>query len=107
MGILGEDASTMDRRVKISTVGALFAALTGSTLLATPANALEPKPVYVVTANSAATVNQILASGDTVGKSAMWQGIPDGMGAVKNPNGTVSVFLNHELATRDPFLSLT
>ena len=97
----------MDRRVKISTVGALFAALTGSTLLATPANALEPKPVYVVTANSAATVNQILASGDTVGGSAMWQGIPDGMGAVKNPNGTVSVFVNHELATSDPFVAAT
>lgn len=97
----------MDRRVKISTVGALFAALTGSTLLATPANALEPKPVYIVTANSAATVNQILASGDTVGKSAMWQGIPDGMGAVKNPNGTVSVFINHELATSDPFVAST
>ncbi len=97
----------MDRRVKISTVGALFAALTGSTLLATPANALEPKPVYVVTANSAATVNQILASGDTAGGSAMWQGIPDGMGAVKNPNGTVSVFVNHELATSDPFVAAT
>lgn len=97
----------MDRRVKISTVGALFAALTGSTLLATPANALEPKPVYVVTANSAATVNQILASGDTAGGSAMWQGIPDGMGAVKNPNGTVSVFVNHELATSDPFVAKT
>jgi hypothetical protein len=97
----------MDRRVKISTVGALFAALTGSTLLATPANALEPKPVYVVTANSAATVNQILASGDSVAGSAMWQGIPDGMGAVKNPNGTVSVFVNHELATSDPFVAKT
>jgi hypothetical protein len=97
----------MDRRVKISTVGALFAALTGSTLAATPAFALEPKPAYVVSTNSAATVNQILASGDTVGKSAMWQGIPDGMGAVKNPNGTVSVFVNHELATSDPFVAAT
>lgn len=97
----------MDRRVKISTVGALFAALTGSTLLATPAGAAEGKPTYVVTANSAATVTQILASGDTVGGSAMWQGIPDGMGAVKNPNGTVSVFVNHELATSDSFVSAT
>ena len=97
----------MDRRVKISTVGALFAALTGSTLAATPAFALEPKPVYVVTANDAATVNQILASGDSLGGSAKWQGIPDGMGAVKNPNGTVSVFVNHELATSDPFVAKT
>ena len=95
----------MDRRVKISTVGALFAALTGSTLLATPAGAAEGKPTYVVSSNSAATVNQILASGD--GKSAMWQGIPDGMGAVKNPNGSVSVFVNHELATSDPFVAKT
>jgi hypothetical protein len=97
----------MDRRVKISTVGALFAALTGSTLLATPAFALEPKPVYVVSANDAATVNQILASGDSIAGAAMWQGIPDGMGAIKNPNGTVSVFVNHELATSDPFVAKT
>lgn len=105
--ILGEDASNMDRRVKISTVGALFAALTGSTLLATPAFALEPKPVYVVSANAAATVNQILASGDSIAGAAKWQGIPDGMGAIKNPNGTVSVFVNHELATSDPFVAKT
>jgi hypothetical protein len=97
----------MDRRVKISTVGALFVALTGSTLLATPAFALEPKPVYVVADNSAATVTQILASGDSVAGSAKWQGIPDGMGAIKNPNGTVSVFVNHELATSDPFVANT
>ena len=97
----------MDRRVKISTVGALFAALTGSTLLATPAFATEDKPVYVVAANSAATVNQILASGDSIAGAAKWQGIPDGMGAIKNPNGTISVFVNHELATSDPFVAKT
>jgi hypothetical protein len=93
----------MDRRVKISTVGALFAALAGSTLAGSPAFALEPKPVYVASSNAAATVNQILASGDSVAGSALWQGIPDGMGAVKNPNGTVSVFVNHELSASDPF----
>lgn len=92
----------MDRRVKISTVGALFAAL-----LATPAFAAEDKPVYVVSANGAATVNQILASGDSIAGAAKWQGIPDGMGAIKNPNGTVSVFVNHELATSDPFVAKT
>jgi hypothetical protein len=107
MGDFRRGRFQMDRRVKISTVGALFAALTGSTLLATPAFALEPKPVYVVAANSAATVTQILASGDSVAGSAKWQGIPDGMGAVKNPNGTISVFVNHELATSDPFVAKT
>ena len=94
----------MDRRLKISTVGALLAALTGSTLAMTPAFALEPKPVYVESKNAAATVSQILASGDTVAGSALWQGIPDGMGGVKNSDGTVSVFVNHELAASDPFV---
>ena len=94
----------MDRRVKISTVGALFAALAGSTLAGSPAFALEPKPVYVASTNAAATVNQILASGDSVAGSDKWQGIPDGMGAVKNPDGTVSVFVNHELSANDPFV---
>ena len=42
MGDFRRGRFQMDRRVKISTVGALFAALTGSTLLATPAFALEP-----------------------------------------------------------------
>ena len=97
----------MDRRVKISTVGALFAALSGSTLLATPANALEPKPVYVSSSTSAATVTQILASGDKVGTSSEWQGVPDGMGGVKNSNGTVSVFVTHELSASDPFVAKT
>lgn len=97
----------MDRRVKISTVGALFAALSGSTLLATPANALEPKPVYVSSSTSAATVTQILASGDKVGTSSEWQGVPDGMGGVKNSNGTVSVYVTHELSASDPFVAKT
>jgi len=97
----------MDRRVKISTVGALFVALTGSTLLATPAFAAEDKPVYVVSTNSAATVSQILTTGDSVAGSAKWQGIPDGMGAIKNPDGTVSVFVNHELSANDPFVAKT
>ena len=94
----------MDRRVKISTVGALFAALAGSTLAGTPAFALEPKPVYVASTNTAATVNQILASGDSVAGSDKWQGIPDGMGGLKNKNGTVTVFVNHELSANDPFV---
>jgi len=94
----------MDRRVKISTVGALFAALAGSTLAGSPAIAGETKPVYVASTNAAATVNQILASGDSVAGSAQWQGIPDGMGALKNKNGTVSVFVNHELSASDPFV---
>ena len=97
----------MDRRVKISTVGALFAALAGSTLAGSPAFALEPKPVYVAATNSAATVNQILASGDSVAGSDKWQGIPDGMGGLKNKNGTVTVFVNHELSANDPFVGKT
>ena len=97
----------MDRRLRNTTTGALFLALVSGTLGYGAVNASETKPVYVATTTSAATVTQILASGDKVGSSSQWQGIPDGMGGVKNANGTVSVFVNHELSASDAFTGKT
>ena len=97
----------MDRRLRNTTTGALLLALVSGTLGNGAVNASETKPVYVATTTSAATLTQILASGDKVGSSSQWQGIPDGMGGVKNANGTVSVFVNHELSASDAFTAKT
>ena len=98
----------MDRRLKTSTAGALFLALACGTLGVSPVSATDSKPVYVGgTVGDKAVVNQILASGDVVDSSSPWQGVPDGMGGVKNTDGTVSVFVNHELSASDAFTAKT
>lgn len=97
----------MDRRLIKTTTGALCLALVSGTFGYGTANASETKPVYVETTTSAASVSQILASGDKVGSSSQWQGIPDGMGGVKNSDGTVSVFVTHELSASDAFVAKT
>jgi len=53
-------------------------------------------PQYVVNLNDkASTLSPILTAGDTFGKFT-WAGTPDGMGAYKNANGTVTLLINHE-----------
>src|SRR5262245_58030963 len=51
---------------------------------------------YVVPANPAVDVRSILTTGDSVGTYRM-AGIPDGLGAFDNGNGTFTVLMNHEL----------
>ena len=97
----------MDRRLKTSTSGALLLALACGAFVAGPVGADETKPVYVTGTTAAVDVNQILASGDSVDGSSPWQGIPDGMGGVKNDDGSVSVFVNHELSASDAFTAKT
>src|SRR5262249_40026280 len=50
---------------------------------------------YVVPANPAVDVRSILTTGDSVGTYRM-AGIPDGLGAFDNGNGTFTVLMNHE-----------
>jgi hypothetical protein len=47
-----------------------------------------------------------LTSGDKVGNTT-FAGTPDGMGAYKNADGTVSILVNHELAANDEFVART
>jgi hypothetical protein len=46
----------------------------------------------------------IISSGDEVG-DLLFEGIPDGIGAMPGPDGTVDVFVNHE-QSRVPFMGL-
>jgi serralysin len=58
---------------------------------------------YLVSTNSNVTLKSILSVGDTVGVKSdgtPWKmvGIPDGLGAYDNGDGTMTVLMNHELA---------
>src|SRR5262249_14485442 len=55
---------------------------------------------YLVPANPAVTFQSILTVGDTVNGYRM-VGIPDGLGAFDNGNGTFTVLMNHELTNAD------
>ncbi len=59
---------------------------------------------YLVSANSTVGFNSILSVGDIVGTKAdgtPWKmvGIPDGLGAYDNGDGTMTVLMNHELGS--------
>lgn len=54
-------------------------------------------PVYVVSANAGATISVIATSGDKISGQTL-RGIPDGMGALKNADGTITLLSNHEIS---------
>ena len=66
------------------------------------------KPIYMSihsTAASAATITPWATAGDVVGGKTI-AGVPDGMGAYANKDGTISVLSNHEIAlTNSSFTS--
>lgn len=53
---------------------------------------------YVLPSIPGVSTTSILTVGDTIGGYRL-VGIPDGMGAMSNGDGTMSVFVNHELGT--------
>ena len=79
-----------------------------SLIVATPvASFATTGPTYLESSNAAgATLTPILTSGDKVG-STTWAGTPDGMGAYKNADGTVSILVNHEFSASDEFVART
>ncbi len=53
---------------------------------------------YLISTDSHVYTESLLTSGDTVGGYKM-AGIPDGLGAFDNGNGTFTVLMNHEIAS--------
>jgi hypothetical protein len=51
---------------------------------------------YLVSTNSHVTIESILTVGDSIGGYKM-AGIPDGLGAYDNGDGTFTVLMNHEI----------
>ena len=77
-------------------VAAVAAVLAGSPLIAAavtgPSSSTAP---YLVPVASGWNVTSVLTTGDTIGGYTMG-GIPDGLGAFDNGNGTFTVLMNHE-----------
>jgi len=53
---------------------------------------------YLVSANSHITVESLITTGDQALNGYTMVGIPDGLGAFDNGNGTFTVLMNHEIA---------
>jgi hypothetical protein len=74
--------------------------LTGPAASASPGAATGPsssQSPYIVRSQPGVVTKSILTVGDTVGSYRM-VGIPDGLGAFDNGDGTFTVLMNHELA---------
>lgn len=82
----------------IAVVAAVVSALTVNPAMADDAL------TYMESTNDGATIQQVLSAGDQHGLT--WEGVPDGMGAVRNSDGTVTVYVNHELSASDAFISV-
>ena len=58
------------------------------------------KPIYMISANSAVSLNPIVTTGDVIAGTVI-RGIPDGMGAYDNGRGGITLLSNHEVSTTD------
>jgi hypothetical protein len=59
-------------------------------------------PVYLISASDGATLSVIATTGDTISNEVL-RGVPDGMGALKNADGTITLLSNHEISTSADF----
>jgi len=82
----------MNTRYKIVAVGAILATVAGSAV----ANSVLTKPEYITASTSAAKIKMLAEAGDTISGLAI-RGIPDGMGAYRNEDGTITLLSSHEV----------
>ena len=84
-------------KLKKSIVAVVVVALVASLSAATwPTK----KPIYMISANSAVSLNPIATTGDVIAGTVI-RGIPDGMGAFDNGRGGITLLSNHEVSTTD------
>lgn len=85
---------TQHRSLKLGVMGAALAAAALSAQAITgPSSSESP---YVLRSEPGVVTKAILTTGDSVGGYRM-SGVPDGLGAFDNGNGTFTVLMNHEL----------
>jgi len=93
----GEQRMRKSRKALVATTAAVL------TAAAAAGAAIAPIKNYAVGISGGYDTTRLLSVGDTIPEtsnpSLQYQmvGIPDGLGAHQNPNGTKTVFLNHEL----------
>jgi hypothetical protein len=87
------------KRLLAVTVGGLALGLSGAVAVAAPGNETGPsssEPPYLVRTQPGIVTKSILTTGDSVGGYRM-VGIPDGLGAYDNGDGTFTLLSNHEI----------
>lgn len=95
---------SMKAGVSVATVAALaLAAATSGAALANTTT--DSTPQYLIPAASSTGVNikSILTAGDVVGNQT-FVGVPDGMGVLRNADGTLSMLVNHEISASDAWV---
>src|SRR5690349_12007387 len=71
----------------------------GATALAQFGGPSSSHTAYVIPTVPAAKTSSILTVGDTVNGSYRMVGLPDGLGAFDNGDGTFTLLMNHELGS--------
>ena len=69
------------------------------------ANSALSKPEYILPSTSAASIKALTYAGDKFGSFTV-RGIPDGMGAYRNADGTITLLSNHEVPSYAPIGTL-
>ena len=87
----------MKTRHKLVAGLAIVATVAGSAV----ANSALTKPEYILAATDAATIKPLAYAGDTFGGFTV-RGIPDGMGAMRNADGTITLLSSHEVPSYAP-----
>jgi len=90
----------MNTRHKIVGGLAILATVAGSAVAYSASN----KPEYVLPSTSAATIETLAEAGDVFTGFTI-KGIPDGMGAYRNEDGTITLLSNQEVPSYDPIAS--
>lgn len=87
----------MSTRHKLVAGLAIVATVAGSAV----ANSALSKPEYIVASTDAATIKPLAYAGDSFGGFTV-RGIPDGMGAYRNEDGTITLLSSHEVPSYAP-----
>jgi hypothetical protein len=79
-----------------------MAAVLAGTVAVTPASA-ETGLMYMEPVASGVTMKALATAGDVIG-GVMWQGVPDGIGVLRDGDD-LTVFINHELSATNAVAS--
>ena len=82
----------MKLRYKVAAVLSVATLVAGTAV----ANSVLTKPEYILAATDAAEIRPLAYAGDTFSGFTV-QGIPDGMGAMRNTDGTITLLSVHEV----------
>lgn len=95
----------MSPRVRVALTAAAAAAV-AATALPAVAVAEGTAPVYMKPVGPGVALTPLVTAGDQIGASKyLFEGIPDGLGAYRNPDGTLTVLVNHELSNANSAVS--